>query len=167
MGNRSYLSNTQKKEHTASKTMRGGLRRGVTSRSRQGGAELFGQATTSRFQPPECRRPPPWTSLRKNERIKSYLNRLVESKTRTSHGRGGAAGRGGPRWDRRDAGGVGRFGQRATSRFQPAEHRRQPSWTFVRKHDQTKSHANRIEEHDDRLTSGLSAGPDALFAPGC
>ena len=37
--------------------------------------------------------------------------------------------------------------------FRPREYRRHMSWTILRKHDRIKSHVNRIEEHDDKLTT--------------
>ena len=84
----------------------------------------------------------------------------------TAHG--GAAGRGG----------AGRgMARRAARRWVvgggnnrpscPLENRRPLSWTYFRRHEQTKSHLNRIREHDNRLTTGLSAGPRQLFVPGC
>ena len=70
----------------------------------------------------------------------------------------GVAGRGGTA--------VGRCAQETTVYLAP-RHRKQTSWMSLRRHEQTKSYGNRIAEHNERLTRGLSAGPDALFVPGC
>ena len=82
---------------------------------------------------------------------------------RAARAGGGGARRGAARWSgmaaggcAQDGGGTMRPGENRPS--YPPRHRRHPPWTNLRRHEQKKSHVNRIEEHNERLTTGLSAG---------
>ena len=94
----------------------------------------------------------------------------IEPKIRTYHGQHEAGWRpagarpGEARW-----GGIAaaRCAQGENCSPCPSEYRRQPSLTTLRKHETTKSHVNRMVEHDGRVTSGSLAGPRPLFIPGC
>ena len=95
----------------------------------------------------------------------------VESKARTYHGRGGSTrstgGGGRARRGQVGLGGAGRVGAERDGAerggamrpednlpFRPPGHRKKYSWTFLWKFEQTKSFANRTEEHNERWTSG-------------
>ena len=91
-------------------------------------------------------------------------------------GRGGARRDGGAGRGRagRDADGSVRLGYNRPS--YPPDDRRKPSWACLWKHEQRKSYVNRgnkargirfLSAVDPRFIRGLSAGPRALFVPGC
>ena len=83
-------------------------------------------------------------------------------RTGPAHGGGaggadrGGQGRGG---SRRDGGGSIRQENRPSCR---SGHRRRHFWTYLARCEQTKSHVNRIEKHNERVPSGLSLGPRPL-----
>ena len=124
------------------------------------------------FDPPKGKRPS-WTTLRKHECSEPYVNRScgvqnpeIPQARPSDAKRGAAAGRG-------DRGGAQRCAQGTTFRFRLPDQRKQPSWTFLRKHEQTKSYVNRITEYDNWFHSGptaasrsqqLTTGP-SLFCP--
>ena len=92
----------------------------------------------------------------------------VESKTRTYHGRVGAAhgGAAGPGRAGQDGTPTDWFAQVTTDPRSP-----QASWTTVL-NDSSEARTTEflckpMEERQPRSTSGLSAGPRALFVPGC
>ena len=108
--------------------------------------------------------------------IVKLSHKNVESKTQISHRRGGTrrsqarrvgARRGGADTALRGGTGAGRSGApRARPFVFYPQNGTQPSSKCRRKHERIKSYLNRIKEHDDQLTSGLSAGRWPPLVPG-
>ena len=84
-----YLLNP-KPRHSTGGSGRGGARRGSGAGRSRAGRDAYGSARQG-DNCPSClrrhRRHLSWTSRKKHEQRKSYVNRFVESKTRTYHGR--------------------------------------------------------------------------------
>ena len=102
-----------------------------------------------------------WTTFRKQEQMKSHVNRPVESKTRTYHGRFVSARR---TAGRRDVAGPGRTGRRQDGWPPVALQSIVASYPECLLQARTKDIlCNPMEEQTPRLTTGSSAGPRALF----
>ena len=107
-------------------------------------------------------------TLRTHGHRNAYVNneKIVETKTRISHGRAGSGRcreepRGGAKQDGTP---MSRFAEGTAILFVLQDTEDNCSQYSVRKHEQGKPYLNRWW-NNPRLTSGLSAGP--LFIPGC
>ena len=89
-----------------------------------------------------------WTAHGRDRAGWDMAQRDGRARRRAGAGREGAG---------QDGSGTESCAQGMTSCFRPPEHRRQSSWTSLRKNEQNKSCVNRMEEHDGRFDNRFAS----------